>query len=75
MSVTDQQIVAYIEQIFAQYDWDHSGNLDATELTVFFNDLNRMMGINRVVSLPEAQQALQLIDTDHDGKASKAELF
>ena len=29
MSVTDQQIAAYIQQIFDRYDWDHSGTLDA----------------------------------------------
>ena len=75
MSITDQQIVAYIEQIFARYDWDYSGTLDAAELAIFFNDLYRMMGINQVVSVPEAQQALKLIDTNYDGRASKAELF
>ena len=52
MSITDQQIVAYIEQIFARYDWDYSGTLDAAELAIFFNDLYRMMGINQVVSVP-----------------------
>lgn len=75
MSITDQQIAAYIQQIFDRYDWDHSGTLDAAELTVFFNDLYRMIGINQVISVPQAQQALQLIDTNHDGRASKAELF
>jgi len=44
MSISDNQLKAYIDQIFSKYDRDNSGSLDARELASFFNDLFQMMG-------------------------------
>ena len=37
--------------------------------------MNQMMGINKVLTFQQAQQALFAIDTNHDGLASKQEIF
>ena len=73
--ISDQHLAGYIENIFNHYDKDHSQGLDACELTGFFNDLYRAMGINKTVTVLEAQNALASIDKNHDGRASKQELY
>lgn len=44
MSINDNQLKAYIDQIFSKYDKDNSGSLDPRELSFFFNDLFQLMG-------------------------------
>lgn len=44
---------SYIESVFNKYDTDKNGALDIQEMTQFFNDLFRSLGINTVVT--EAQ--------------------
>ena len=73
--ITDQHLAGYIDAIFSNYDKDNSNGLDASELTGFFNDLYRAMGIKKTVTVLEAQQALAAIDANHDGRASREELF
>jgi Ca2+-binding EF-hand superfamily protein len=75
MNIGEGQLVNYIEQIFNKYDFDHSGGLDAGELSIFFNDLYKVMGIEERVTIAQGQQALAKMDVDHDGRVSKAELF
>lgn len=75
MTITDQHLAAYIEKIFVNYDRDGSGTLEASELTVFFNDVYRAMGNNQGVSPHQAQQALGILDKDFNGRITKAELF
>lgn len=41
---------AYIDKIFDKYDTDQSGTLDEDELTFFFNDLFRELGIGMSVN-------------------------
>jgi Ca2+-binding EF-hand superfamily protein len=50
MNITDDQLRSYINQIFARYDRDKSGSLDASELAGFFNDLFQMMGYSMKVN-------------------------
>jgi len=70
-SLSDQQLIQYINDVFIKYDRDNSGGLDALELSNFFTDLYRMMGYNVQVSYPQAQMALASIDKNFDGKASR----
>lgn len=70
-SLSDQQLVYYIEQVFVRYDRDGSGGLDAAELGNFFADLYRMMGYNVQITFQQAQQALAQIDKNFDGRASR----
>jgi hypothetical protein len=70
-SLSDQQLSYYIEQVFARYDRDCSGGLDAAELANFFADLYRMMGYNVQITYQQAQQALAQIDKNFDGRASR----
>jgi hypothetical protein len=75
MNITDAQLRNYIDTIFARYDVDRSGTLDAYELSGFFNDLFQAMGYNMKITNQQAQQTLTVIDKNNDGKASKMELF
>lgn len=70
-SLSDQQLMQYIDQVFQRYDRDRSGGLDAAELASFFADLYRMMGFNVQISYQQASQALAQIDKNFDGKASR----
>ena len=49
-SIQDQMLVAYIDSIFNKYDTDNSGTLDEQEMTFFFNDLFKQLGMNVVVT-------------------------
>ena len=44
MSISDQQLRSYIDQVFAQFDKDGSGSLDVNELAAFFNAVFSRMG-------------------------------
>ena len=72
MTITDQHLAAYIDRIFANYDRDNSGTLESSELTVFFNDVYRALGNNQGVTAQQAQQALGIMDTDFNGRITKA---
>lgn len=52
-SLQDEMLKSYIESVFNKYDTDKNGALDIQEMTLFFNDLFRNLGINTVVT--EAQ--------------------
>ncbi len=43
-------IKAYVDQTFDKYDTDKSGTLDEDELTHFFNDLFKTLGMNIAVT-------------------------
>ena len=49
-NLQDQMLRAYIDKIFDKYDTDQSGTLDEDELTFFFNDLFRELGIGMSVN-------------------------
>ena len=46
----DQMLKSYIDQIFDKYDADKSGALDQKEITNFFNDLFKSLGMNITVN-------------------------
>ena len=73
--ITDQHLAGYIDSIFSHYDRDNSNSLDSGELVSFFNDLYRAMGANKTITMQEAQQALGVIDNNHDGRVNRSELF
>jgi hypothetical protein len=75
MSITDQQLRYYIDQVFQKYDRDYSGTLDPNELYLFFNDIFAMTGSAYRVQPQQAISAMRAIDKNGDGKASKMELF
>eukprot|EP00919_Chromeraceae_sp_WS-2016_P051361 GHVR01121765.1.p1 GENE.GHVR01121765.1~~GHVR01121765.1.p1 ORF type:complete len:153 (+),score=15.49 GHVR01121765.1:810-1268(+) len=75
MSIPDNVLKQYIDQIFSKYDQDNSGTLNAFELSSFFNDVFVMMGNPTRVDQNQANQALMSIDKNNDGQASKQELF
>ena len=75
MNIDDNTLRNYIDQVFARYDRDRSGTLDPNELAGFFNDVFMMMGSPQTVNMYQAQQALQQIDRNGDGRANKMELF
>ena len=71
MSIPDNVLQQYIDQIFSRYDRDRSGTLDASELASFFNDVFQAMGNPTRINQQQAAQAPYAIDKNNDGKASK----
>ena len=71
MSISDNVLQSYIDQVFMKFDRDRSGSLDPAELADFFNDVYAMMGNSTRVNNAQANDALRVIDKDFDGKASK----
>lgn len=71
----DEMIKNYIESVFNKYDTDRNGSLDVNEMTLFFNDLFRSLGINSVVTREQSLQAIKSIDDNSDGMIDRAELF
>ena len=75
MSVSDQQLKTYIDQVFKKYDKNNSGGLDTNELAQFFNDIFAMTNNSTRVNSQQAMDAMRSIDQNGDGVASKPELF
>jgi len=71
MSITDQQLRAYIDQVFVKYDRNQSGGLDCNELSMFFNDIFTMTGNPTRVNSQQAMDAMRAIDQNGDGVAQK----
>lgn len=71
----DQMLKTYIDQIFDKYDADRSGTLDEQEMTLFFNDLFKSLGMNISVTEEQSLEAIRSIDQNFDGGVDKKELF
>ena len=50
LNIQDEMLKAYIDFIFNKYDKDNSETLDSEEMTIYFNDLFKCIGINRIVT-------------------------
>ena len=75
LKLTDDQLRDYIQQVFARYDRDRSGNLDCHEIAPFFNDLFTITGNPERINAYQAKQALMAADMDGDNRANKEELL
>ena len=69
--ITEQELQQFIEQVFNRYDRDRTGTLDSNELAAFFNDVFAQMGQSTRLNNQQALDALRVIDTNSDGRASK----
>lgn len=43
----DEMLKAYIDKVFSEFDTDKSGTLDQNEMTKFFNQLFKQLGIQQ----------------------------
>ena len=75
LNIQDQMLKAYIDSIFSKYDKDNSGTLDSQEMTLFFNDLFKSMGLNTTVTEEQSLETIREIDQNFDGAVDKKELF
>ena len=57
-NVNDQQLMAYIDQVFMKYDYNRSGGLDCNELAQFFNDIFALTGNPTRVNTQQAMKAM-----------------
>jgi len=48
--MNDNLLRRYVDEIFAYYDKDRSGNLDPFELAQFFNEVFKQIGEDSVVN-------------------------
>lgn len=67
----DEMLKAYIDKIFDKFDVDKNGTLDEDEMTLFFNDLFKNLGINTVVTREQSLAAIRSIDQNYDGGIDK----
>ncbi len=74
-NLQDQMLQSYIDQVFNKYDTDRSGTLDCQEMTYFFNDLFKSLGMNVNINQSQAMDAIRSIDKNFDGAIDKLELF
>lgn len=63
----DEMLKSYIDKIFDKYDTDGNGTLDEQEMTFFFNDLFKSLGINTTVTQQQSLEAIRSIDQNYDG--------
>ena len=70
-SLSDQQLMQYIDTVFMKYDRDRSGSLDVSELANFYADLYRCFGYNAQMTYQQACQAMAQIDKNFDGRANR----
>lgn len=70
-NLNDAILKNYIESVFDKYDTDKSGGLDAKEMTVFFNDLFKTLGIPSIVDESQALTAILSMDQNSDGTIDK----
>ena len=75
MSYSDQQLRDAVDAVFNQFDTDHSGSLDATEVSNLINAALKHMNAGRQVSQQEVNQFVKAVDSSGDGKIQKPELF
>jgi Ca2+-binding EF-hand superfamily protein len=71
-SLQDEMLRNYIESVFNKYDTDRNGSLDVHEMTQFFNDLFRNLGINTQVTPEQSMEAIRSIDDNSDGMVDRA---
>lgn len=74
-NLQEEILKTYVDKVFDKYDTDKSGTLDQNEMTIFFNELFKSLGINKQVSAQESLEAIKTIDKNFDGGVSKEELF
>ena len=68
--ITEVELRQFIKQVFTRYDRDRTGALDALELAAFFNDVFAQMGQSTRLNNQQAMDALRVIDSNSDGRAS-----
>lgn len=67
----DEMLKSYIDKIFEKYDTDGNGTLDEQEMTFFFNDLFKSLGMNVNVTQQQSLEAIRSIDQNYDGGIDK----
>lgn len=63
------------DHIFNMFDKDHSGYLQARELSGFLTMAIKQSGASHNVSDGQAGMAMKAVDKNHDGKLSKDQVF
>lgn len=69
--MNDVTLQQYIDQVFAKFDLDLSGTLQAAELVNFFNEMFVITGYPSRVSMQEAYNIMRGVDVNFDGHATK----
>lgn len=75
MSLDDNILRMYIDEVFSVFDYDRNGTLEFKEVHNFFNQLYESLNDPRRFSEVEMRQLFTLIDLEQNGRISKPELF
>lgn len=74
-AIKDEILKSYIEQIFAGYDKNSNGTLNPTEMTNFFNDLFKSLGIPLILNPQQSLDAIKAVHPTYNGTVNRDELF
>lgn len=64
-----------MDNVFKKYDANGNFTLEESELFEFFKDLFASMNFKHNVTMEDVRLSLKHIDTNHDGKVTKRELY
>lgn len=76
LTMNDQDLKKYIDQMFLKYDRERDGTLNSLEMANYLTELFQTLGYGSVDITPQqAQQAIKMMDRNNDNKITKMELF
>ena len=75
MSYSDAQLRDIVEVLFKKFDKDNSKDLDRSEVADLLTCSYRHMNKNQKPRDEHVQNLISALDSSHDGKISKPELF
>ena len=75
MSYTDAQLKQIVDALFQRFDKDGSKDLDREEVADLLACSYKYMKLSQKPSQNHVQSLINALDTSHDGKISKPELF
>ena len=67
----DEMLKSYINEVFIRYDTDQTNKLNPQQMTNFFNDLFKSLGMNLVISQQQALESIKTIDSNFDGHVDR----
>jgi Ca2+-binding EF-hand superfamily protein len=75
MAYKEEDLRAAVDAVFAKYDTDKSGSLEAKEVQGLINDALNHIKAGRQVSEAEVVEFIKQVDQSGDGKVQKPELL
>lgn len=75
MALYDKVLKKGVDQVFAQYDVDHTNSLGREEIKKLLRDGYRNLRADRYISEDDVDCFLRAVDVGHNGRITRAELI